>query len=458
MSESIIVSSVPVSPVRPVKRRWWWWRVSLPLGLILAIAAVAGTYLFFEPQYEASAFLEIDEIAPYIAFPPAETGISEAYFRTQIQLIKSHWILGRVVASANVKDLPEIRKQPDPIELLKKRVNVAQAGDASTFEIKYVSADPESSALVVNEVTRQYLTSQEEEAASRYRTIINSLSEQLGSRERDVRMLRRQVEAAAQKVSGEEPEQGKEEAEPKPIGKNALAELQARLIDVQVERAMLAARIKAREEEVHAAEAAMTKSDAAAKNEASKSPSSKRGDAGGSESATLAARRDELARLKVELRGCEIAEENLRSAYATQLSKSLRDREQLSGESLNLKFKKDELAKKEAVLARISDRLIALQTEQSAATRLIWHEPAKIPQVPVEAHLYRKMAVAGAAGFCFPYVAGFIALVLWNLGLLIGRLEPVLPDATDSGAASAATDPNDSAQAAQGETSPPHCT
>jgi capsular exopolysaccharide synthesis family protein len=130
-----------------------------------------------------------------------------------------------------------------------------------------------------------------------------------------------------------------------------------------------------------------------------------------SDVAVLAKREDDLRRLKIELRGCEIAEENLRSAYATQLTKTLKDREQLSGESLNLKFKKDELAEAQAVLARISDRLIALQTERWAPTRVIWHEPAKAPQVPIEVLPYRSMSVAGLTAFLLP----FVLAVIWEV-------------------------------------------
>ena len=253
MSEPNSGSSDPASHVRPVKRRWWWWKAAFPLGLILAIAAVAAVYYLYQPQYEASALLEMDETPQYIAFEPREGGTSKGYFRTQIEIIKSHWILGRAIAQANVKDLPEIRKQSDPIEWLRKRVTVVSPGDTDIFEIKYSSADPESAALLVNEVTRQYLTAQEEEDSSRFRNILSALNQQLTSREESVRALRQQVETAATKLSLEEPEQGPEQgpgqAEPKPIGRNSLAQLQRRLIEMQVERAMLSAQIKAREEE-----------------------------------------------------------------------------------------------------------------------------------------------------------------------------------------------------------------
>ena len=494
--------SVNAQVVLHALRRWWM--LVVPASLLLTAAAVGAVYLTFEPQYEAAAFLQISE-KPYIAFAPRDGGVSKADFSTQIQIIKSHWILGKVVASANVKDLPEIRRQRDPIAWLKTRVSVAQAGDSNTFEIKYASADAESSALIVNEVTRQFLTSQEAEAASRFRTIINSLGDQLGLREKDVRKLREQVEAAAQKFPGEEPEPGKEDAEPKPVGKNVLAVLQGRLIDVQVERAMLAARIKATKDEIdHAKAAAAAASSASAMaaaepakkskpilspdeielrkdlverelnasgevkqldsqllaqrialkklekrllhgkddplykrklQEITETESSKKelkdnlresvekdvdlmfrthqGDVAGpaSDGAILARRQDELTRLEVELHGCEFAEENLRKEYNKQLTKTLKEGEQLSGERLNLKFRKDELAEKQAVLARISDRQIALQTELSAPMRVRWHEPANVPQLPIEELPIRNMSVAGLAAFFLP----FALAVAWEV-------------------------------------------
>jgi hypothetical protein len=165
----------------------------------------------------------------------------------------------------------------------------------------------------------------------------------------------------------------------------------------------------------------------------------KKGESGG-EAAALTARREELTRLRVELRGCEIAEENLRSAYSTELAKSMKDRDEMSDERLSLKFKKDELDEAQAVLKRIQDRIVAYTTERSAPTRIKWHESAKVPQVPLEVVPIKKMCLAAAAGYCFPYVAGFIALVLWNLSLLIAKLEPAPAEGPGAAEASVASD------------------
>ncbi len=233
-----------------VLRRWW--KIALPAGLVLAIVAVATTYWLFEPQYEAAALLEIHEQPQYIAFEPKEGGASKGYFRTQMEIIRSRWILGRTVANEKIKQLPEIRKPKDPIDWLRKRVSVIAANDSDLFEIKYASPDPENAALVVNEVTQQYLTAEEEEESRRSRDIIAALTEEMKSREQSVRTLRTQVQTATQQVSGKEPELAGQD--PNSSVKNPLGELQGRLVAVQVERAMLSARIRASEEETRAVE------------------------------------------------------------------------------------------------------------------------------------------------------------------------------------------------------------
>ena len=205
MSEPNVTSAVPVPPNPSSKWRWrWktvlpvglllatlrrWWTICLPAGLLLASIAVAAIYYLFVPQYEASALLEIIERPEYIAFEPNE-GVSNGYFRTQIEIIRSRWILGRAVANEKIKQLPEIRNQSDPIEWLRKHVSVVPPNGSNLFEIKYSSPNPEGAALVVNEVTKQYLTAQEEEEAKRSQKIVAALAGEMESREKDVRALR----------------------------------------------------------------------------------------------------------------------------------------------------------------------------------------------------------------------------------------------------------------------------
>jgi len=562
-----------------------WWKIAFPVGLLLACGAVGAVYLFFEPKYEASALLEIEERAPYIAYEPKEAGISKGYFRTQMDKIHSRWIIGRAKEALGEKSnqLAEIFKRPDPIDWLRKQVTVT-AGESDLFEIKYSSAIPANAVLVVNTVTEQYLKAQEEEDTARNIQIVDALGKQMSAREEGVRALRKQVLTKTQEVEGKEPEAVR--PDPGSPNKNPLGELQSRLIDLQVQKALLSAQIQASEEELAAAEKATaadggtvtgSSADVADKTAASlsvKQPKlqddairtavadspdiralkshlvsaqaelqriekrstkgkkdpfyirqqeeiaiiaqsikqqekkiadetplkmklaaaplskeeielrdalvkkalaensevqrlntqllgsqmeldrierrfkkgkadllyirqkeeseifeknitalkerlkeqiqdeltisvrAKRGNGGigvNSDIMILSKRREELARMRNTLRGYELAEAKLREEYHSKLETFLKQLKNVSEESVELTFKKDELKEKEGVLARIAERQIALQTERSAPTRVILHEKARAPEAPVELLPYRNMALAGLLAMCLPF-------------------------------------------------------
>ena len=133
-----------------------WWKVALPIALVLAAGAVFIVYYTFVPQYEAAATLEILESPGYIAFDHGG-GISATYFQTQLELIGGRWTIDRVLDSEKIKQLPELREQRDPSDYLMKHIRVARRGGSDLLDIRYSSPDKDNAALVVNEITRQYL-------------------------------------------------------------------------------------------------------------------------------------------------------------------------------------------------------------------------------------------------------------------------------------------------------------
>ena len=82
------------------------WKVATAVGLFLACIASFAVYWSFEPKYEASALIEINEHSPYLIFEPHEN-VSTAYLRTQLELIRSRWIIGRAIDNESIKQIPE---------------------------------------------------------------------------------------------------------------------------------------------------------------------------------------------------------------------------------------------------------------------------------------------------------------------------------------------------------------
>ena len=218
----------------------------------------AGGFVFivfktFVPQYEAVATLEFKESPGYIAFDHGG-GASGPYFQTQAELIRSPWTIDRVLDNEKIKQLPEIQEQKDPGEWLTKRVLVGRRGLSDLMDIRYSSSDRDHVALVVNEVTRQYLDRKSEEEAKNRERLQEALAGQETIWKKAVTDLKGQVEAATEQVSGKEPDLA--QPDPNSPAHNPLSDLQTRLIGLQVEHVMLTAKIRAGEEDLRQAKAA----------------------------------------------------------------------------------------------------------------------------------------------------------------------------------------------------------
>ena len=49
-----------------------WWKVATPIAVALAVISTAIVWVQFEPVYRASAWIQIEERAPYIAYQSRE--------------------------------------------------------------------------------------------------------------------------------------------------------------------------------------------------------------------------------------------------------------------------------------------------------------------------------------------------------------------------------------------------
>jgi capsular exopolysaccharide synthesis family protein len=227
-----------------------WWKVAAPAGVLLATVAAVVVLLVFQRQYEAVALLEIQEQSPYVAFPSQDSH-SQAYFNTQMDLIKSRWVLAPTIEQLSKdpeRPLPrEIAQEPDPVPWLSKRLKVVTQGNSNLFRIIYSGPDPEESAWVVNTVQQQYLKLRADTEVKRNTGLLGILAGEVLEREKNVGEMRERVRKLAKEMTGRDPFLARAEAEPAP--RQPSAELQGRLVTTEVDVAILQARIKAAEAE-----------------------------------------------------------------------------------------------------------------------------------------------------------------------------------------------------------------
>ncbi len=387
-----------------------WWMIATPVGILLALLASVVTYLLFRPQYEAQAWLRIEEHTPYIAFESRYEEQTKLFVQTQRELIRSPLVIGPVVSRPEIARIPEIEKQSDPITWLGKQVMVLAVGESELFRVVYDSPDAGNAAKVVNAVIDSYFNLRDQDDTEKVRRVIELLDQERERRAGEVSRLREDVRELAKRTPGAESGSMKTESDANKL--RPLAEIQTRIITTEVEQEVLQARIRAAEEAMQAQESTATP-EALIQRGVEDNPevkqlkaqiSMKRSELREIQSVALKSDKNPTVRvltneikqneqalteLRLQLRQ-EVQEElkmysvgkqteelaNLRSELATRkiAVKLLHDRyeeelknvRQVSGDTLELEFKRAELARAEQVFGLIAERALKMRTEQRA--------------------------------------------------------------------------------------------
>jgi succinoglycan biosynthesis transport protein ExoP len=427
-----------------------WWKVATPCGLLLAVAGALVVYLMFRPVYEAVAWIKIDDSPPYVAFQSRDD--SRRFAQTQMELMRSPLVLGPVVSQPEIARLPELQKREAPIEWLARNVKVAPVGQSELYRVTFQSKNPEGAAKIVNAVVDVYFSMRSRSDSETKQRVIELLEEERDRRAKEVEQLRAVVRDLTKQANPDATAAKAAAADPT---RTVLAELQGQMVKAEVERQMLQIRLAAWKEsiakqEVQIPEAVirqaveqhpavvLLKTPLMAKQARYKEMVAKL--VGGEnneacrrlaeeikrdeealesvrkqtweevkkelEEATIARRKDELAEMETQLESQRLLEKLLQERYNEQIGK----RQQISGESLELEFKRDELARAEKVFDLIAQRALQLKTEQRAPERVTLLRRAETPVMPVEMFPVKAVTVVSLAGLLLP----FGIAVLWE--------------------------------------------
>lgn len=426
-----------------VLRRWWM--TATPVGLLLAGIAAAVVFVRFEKVYEASTLLRISSQEPYVAYAPSQSGRGgdARFVQTQFELIRHRLVLEPVISQSEATDVPELQVD-DPIQWLAEHIEVKSSGKSELFKISITCADPKDSAWLVNAVVDQYFLLLGQHEAERSREIILMLKEEREIRKALVERKREDLRELSRQVMGEDPFAPVAMINPD-LG-SPIAELNSRLITIQVEQAVLKARIQVHENELaeQQAQAPAGLLDEAVEQdprvrrlqgrialnetklqdrESTLRPNRIEDDPGCQglrnalsedekllkecraevrerikqrlESSQIAQLESQLFAMKSELDGYQITEKLLRESLDEKRDES----KGFSGETLELYFLRSELTEAEGVLAVLSDRILRLTTEQRAPDRVKRLQEAKEAAAPVVEVPWKTMALASLVFF-----------------------------------------------------------
>ena len=448
-------STLSLGLVLNVIRQWWY--VCTPIGLLLAAVASAVVFATFEPQYRASVMIRIRENDPYLIFHRASSNtFANAFVNNQRALIRSPLVLTPIAAQEEVAAMPELANVDNPAAAIRNYVNLSSSdGSSEYYNITCTSRSAKAAAAVANAVAESYLERVSFYNNARYRRLISLLDDQKQISEREVKRLRETVRAMALRTTGEDPF-SKNNNDENAVARSAASKLEIEQADLNMKRATLDAKIrrfkaliqktpvtvpdyeveqKVREHpeykelqgsilqmenqvkeierratnpEKYAGYKPLLEKIAAKKKLLDELATSLKGDlAAEIERTQIEGREKQLKQWEAELAQYGLVSDVMKEQYEKEVEKI----KQYRGDTLELEFRSTELKRAETALAAFSDRLFEETTEREGPGRVEKMLKASVPGRPVESIPWKKIALAGAATFIFPFILAF----LWEM-------------------------------------------
>jgi len=137
------------------RRRW------LPAtALALTLGSLAGilTWLFLPRNFEAVAWLRVrDKSGMYGAGGGRDNAEYEAYRKTQVQLIKSPFVLTSALRRPGISSLATFSDEDDPVGWLMRNVQVSAPMESEVVQVRLRGENYTEVTQIVNAVTQAYL-------------------------------------------------------------------------------------------------------------------------------------------------------------------------------------------------------------------------------------------------------------------------------------------------------------
>lgn len=142
--------------LKALRRRWLQ---ALTFGVLGAgLVAAVTWYVMPRANYTAQARLQMAAVPERIIFQTSEAHSDYATFqRTQVELIKSRFVLNAALRQPQIAQLTMVQAQADPVEWLGKELQVGYSGGSEILTIGLSGEKPQELALLVNAVKDAYL-------------------------------------------------------------------------------------------------------------------------------------------------------------------------------------------------------------------------------------------------------------------------------------------------------------
>ena len=162
---------------------------------LLVLTAVTGIALWLGlplPRHTAAVVFQVSAQQPAVLAPTSDSRVDfPAYRQTQAALVKKRQVLAAALERPEVRDLPSVREQPDPVSSLERRLVVDFRVGSEFMRVSAEGDDPEELMAILRAVARAYLAEVDERENGQRRRRLARLE--------DVLKAQRERHAAVQK-------------------------------------------------------------------------------------------------------------------------------------------------------------------------------------------------------------------------------------------------------------------
>jgi polysaccharide biosynthesis transport protein len=150
-------ASVGVDYVRLVHAFRRRWLPAAALGLLLGLMTAVPAWIFMPRGYEAVAWLRVRDKGGMLS-RGRDSAEYESYKKTQLQLMKSPYVLQAALRKPGIEDLETLREAgADPIGWLSRGLIVSASPESEVVQVRLRGKKAEDVAKILNAVTTSFL-------------------------------------------------------------------------------------------------------------------------------------------------------------------------------------------------------------------------------------------------------------------------------------------------------------
>jgi capsular exopolysaccharide synthesis family protein len=153
------------------------WLLAVFMGLLLGIPAAIATWVIFPKQFEVEAMLQFQDVN-LGADGPWDPSWVKRWRETQLQLIRSPFMLQAAIRDPKVANLSLIKNEKEPIYFLQRSLEVATPKDSDLIIIRMEGEEPRDMVEIVKALTAKYIDHAKQEARTKYAEGISILEKQ----------------------------------------------------------------------------------------------------------------------------------------------------------------------------------------------------------------------------------------------------------------------------------------